>query len=76
MSVSLVPQCSWLVVEQVRSGNKAEVTRLNHSQEYFGQRALDGYLHNAKVCLDKNINTMCDSADGKLPLRTPKDDFS
>lgn len=28
--------------------------------------ALDGYLHKAKVCLDKNHNAMCDSADGEV----------
>ncbi|MFA0035295.1 DUF1566 domain-containing protein [Vibrio chagasii] len=28
--------------------------------------ALDGYLHKAKVCLDKNHNAMCDSADGDV----------
>ncbi len=28
--------------------------------------ALDGYLYKAKVCLDKNHNAICDSADGEV----------
>ncbi|CAH6974277.1 conserved hypothetical protein [Vibrio chagasii] len=37
--------------------------------------ALDGYLHKAKVCLDKNGNAMCDSADGDIATTDAKGQF-
>ncbi|WP_454440741.1 DUF1566 domain-containing protein [Vibrio bathopelagicus] len=65
MSVSLV---STLLIAcgGAESDPKLKQSQTQPNSQNVSGIALDGYLHNAKVCLDKNSNAMCDSADGEI----------
>ncbi|MEZ9338330.1 DUF1566 domain-containing protein [Vibrio splendidus] len=65
MSVSLV-STMLMACGGAESDPKLKQSQIQPSSQNISGIALDGYLHNAKVCLDKNSNAMCDSADGEI----------
>ncbi|NOI89329.1 DUF1566 domain-containing protein [Vibrio splendidus] len=65
MSVSLV-STMLIACGGAESDPKLKQSQTKPSSQNISGIALDGYLHNAKVCLDKNSNAMCDSADGEI----------
>ena len=46
------------------SDSKLKQSQDQSKSQNFSGIALDGYLYNARVCLDKNNNFMCDPGDG------------
>lgn len=65
MSVSLV-STMLMACGGAESDPKLKQSQTQPNSQNISGIALDGYLHNAKVCLDKNSNAMCDSADGEI----------
>ncbi|TKF98213.1 DUF1566 domain-containing protein [Vibrio lentus] len=65
MSVSLV-STMLMACGGTESDPKLKQSQTQPNSQNISGIALDGYLHNAKVCLDKNSNAMCDSADGEI----------
>ncbi|MEZ9554436.1 DUF1566 domain-containing protein [Vibrio splendidus] len=65
MSVSLV-STMLIACGGAESDPKLKQSQTKPSSQNISGIALDGYLRNAKVCLDRNSNAMCDSADGEI----------
>ncbi|PMJ37503.1 DUF1566 domain-containing protein [Vibrio splendidus] len=65
MSVSLV-STMLIACGGAESDPKLKQSQTKPSSQNSSGIALDGYLRNAKVCLDRNSNAMCDSADGEI----------
>lgn len=65
MSVSLV-STMLIACGGAESDPKLKQSQTQPNSQNVSGIALDGYLHNAKVCFDKNSNAMCDSADGEI----------
>ncbi|MEZ8296177.1 DUF1566 domain-containing protein [Vibrio splendidus] len=65
MSVSLV-STMLIACGGAESDPKLKQSQTKPSSQNISGIALDGYLRNAKVCLDRNSNAMCDSVDGEI----------
>ncbi|RLQ20071.1 DUF1566 domain-containing protein [Vibrio sp. SBT000027] len=65
MSVSLI-STMLIACGGAESDPKLKQSQTKPSSQNISGIALDGYLRNAKVCLDRNSNAMCDSADGEI----------
>ncbi|MEZ8290087.1 DUF1566 domain-containing protein [Vibrio sp. 10N.237.312.B06] len=65
MSVSLV-STMLIACGGAESDPKLKQSQTKPSSQNISGIALDGYLRNAKVCLDRNSNAMCDFADGEI----------
>ncbi|MEZ8843308.1 DUF1566 domain-containing protein [Vibrio splendidus] len=65
MSVSLV-STMLIACGGSESDPKLKQSQTKPSSQNISGIALDGYLRNAKVCLDRNSNAMCDFADGEI----------
>ncbi|MGF1753192.1 DUF1566 domain-containing protein [Vibrio makurazakiensis] len=57
------------------SDSKLNTSTSSTSSASLSGVVLDGYLHNAKVCLDKNNNAICDSGDGEVALTDAKGNY-
>ncbi len=65
MSVSLI-STMLMACGGAESDPKLNQSQTQPKSSNISGIALDGYLHKANVCLDRNSNAMCDSADGDI----------